>query len=249
MNVLVLGNSDTAAIHSGARVWTRIVRDGLAERVGGVDWQDMTLLVTARTAPARIEARVRDFEPDLVIMPVGTYLWTVGFVAMRVRRLAGGRVSSAYKRLEEQFDAGTRRKGVARDRVNRAARAVAHRTIGATPIATQEQTTEATRVALSTLARLEQTHVAVVSYLPESPAFLHGSLLERRKRFFLDIRKATEERHFTWISGDDALAESGFAGPIMAPDGFHFNAAGHEIHGAYVLRRILSTIELPTSAR
>ncbi len=242
MKVLVLGNSDTAGLFSGGRLWTHIIRDGLAEQGGPVDWQEMNFLVVSRTASSAVEARVREFEPDLVLMPIGSFAWSVAFVSMRVRKLMGSRVSGLYRRAETGFDSRTRGKGVVRERANRLARAAVRRAIGASPFATAEQVTSAIRNVLNTLARIEATQVVVIGYPPESPTLLRGKLRERRLRFMADIERATREHHFLWVSGDRALQESGVTEPIMSPDGFHFNARGHQVHGDYVLREILAHV-------
>jgi lysophospholipase L1-like esterase len=202
----------------------------------------MSFLVISRNAADRVEARVRTSAPDLVLMPVGSYLWTVGFVAKRVRRLAGDRIGSIYKRLEDRFDAGTRRRGAVPNGMNRGARTVARRVIGASPLATQQETTAAIRRVLDMLARVEATQVAVVAYPPESPRFLRGKLRQRRESFLADVERATREHHFTWIKGDDALAEAGVQELITTPDGFHFNALGHRVHAEYALARLVAML-------
>ena len=243
MKVLVLGNSDTAGAFHGGRLWTDIVRDGLAEHRGLTAFEEMNLLVVSPRAPSAVEARVRHFQPDLVIMPIGSFVWSVTFVSMRVRKLMGRRVGGIYRRAESAFDARTRRKGTARDRANRVTRAVARRLIGAAPFATVEQTTQAIRNTLAVLARIEKTQVAVIGYPPESPEFLLGKLGRLREQFVADIERAARQHHFLWISGDRALEESGTTRPIRSPDGFHFNALGHQIHGDYVLRKLLDSVE------
>lgn len=244
MKVLVLGNSDTSGLFSGGKTWTAIVQERLAERLGlPVELRETRFSVLGDTAAAYAENKVREFDPDLVIFPVGTFPFTIGFVWKRVERLFGKRAGRWYKRIEDSFDAKTRAKGSFRDRLNRTARTAVRRTIGVQPLATQEETTEGFRRVVSALARVEDTQVVLVSYGQRGQHHYVPGGVERRQKFVSDVAAAANEHHFLFLDGSAAYEGIPREVATTTPDGFHQNQYGHDLLGAFVASQAVHALK------
>ena len=244
MKVLVLGNSDTAGLFSGGKTWTAIARDGLAQRLGEtVELAEVAFGVLGPTAPLYAEKKVREHDPDLVILPVATFSFTIGFVWKRVEGLFGRRAGRWYKRVEDSFDATTRAKGSVRDCLNNAARTIARRVIGTRPLATQQETTDAYRQVVAALARVEDTQVVLVAYGQRGKHNFGRGGPERRQAFMSAVASAARDQHVLFLDGKEAYEGVPREVPTTTPDGYHQNQYGHELLGQFVARGTLDALQ------
>src|SRR5687768_9207086 len=123
MKLLVLGNSDTSAAFSGGASWAAQVREGLERERGElIEYEHVTFGPFGRASSEVAEATVRDSEADIVILPLGDFAFTTGFVWRRLQTVFGRRVARWYRRREERFDAATRAKSRGRATINSVAR-------------------------------------------------------------------------------------------------------------------------------
>ncbi|MEX0784156.1 MAG: hypothetical protein WD557_16055 [Dehalococcoidia bacterium] len=245
MKLLVLGNSDTRGVFSGGQTWSQVVADGLAEHRGEpVEVREIGFTVLGPSAAPYAERKVREFEPDLVILPVGTFAFTIGFVWKRVARLFGTRAGRWYKRMEDSFDGATRAKGPARDSLNRGVRATVRRVVGTQPLGSQQEVTAGYRDVIATLARFESAQVVLVAHAARGQHHHRPGAMVRRAAFLADVERAGREHHFTWVNGDEAYANESDA-DVKTRDGFHQSQAGHRLLGEHVLTRVLEGIQAP----
>lgn len=226
MEVLVLGDSDSSGAFSDGVSWLQLLEGSLT---GGEP--SAVRLVRFSPIPAGAaefaDGKVRELKPDVVIVLVGAYGFTFGFVELRVRRLLGQRAAKFSKRLESGFDARTKGRAGRPSRLNRLGRRIARAVIGTEPLTTREQLTANFKETFRTLARLEDTEVIAVTY----PGIGHhantGKVPQLRKAFFAELKEYAEAQHLTWVSLEGLFADL----PdwrTYAIDELHFNPFGHE---------------------
>jgi lysophospholipase L1-like esterase len=236
VKILVLGNSDTdGSFAEPHTLWPEAARR-VAERELGeaVELTEARFAAAVAGADAYAERRVREAAPDVVILPMGTFAFSVGFVSVRVRARYGKRAGDWYKRLEDALDRRTRRKGGRPGRGGMLARRAARRIIGTQPQATADQLAENYRDILRALSRVEHVDVALVSYPPEQGPYLAKGIAsgEARRRFLAAVRAEAARLHYTLI--DDSYAAGRAREEVMTPDGFHMSAEGHRLLGEAV---------------
>jgi lysophospholipase L1-like esterase len=242
VKVLVLGDSDSSGSFSGERTWTDGVRDGLqAERGDDVMLESIAFSALPPTAAPYAERKLRQLEPDLVILPVGSFLFTAGFVWVRVRRLFGDRAGRWYRAMEERWDRQTRDRGRIRSALNRYSRTAVRLVIGTQPLSTREAITDSYRDVFRTIARFEHVHVLVMTYPGLGDHARRGQAPAARKRFFADVRAAAESHHYTWLEGTDIFAGIDYSDLTEFHDGLHFNQKGQQLIADAVLGALART--------
>lgn len=226
MEVLVLGDSDSSGAFNKGVSWLQLVEGSLPggepASVRSIGFSPVPL-----GAAAFAERKVREIQPDVVIVMVGAYGFTFGFVELRVRRLLGERAARLSKRLESGFDARTRQPGGPPGRLNKLGRRFARTVIGTECLTTREQLTENFTEVFRTLARLEDTTVIAVTYPGIGDHAHRGKVPALRRRFFADLKVAAEAHHIAWVSLEGLFADL----PdwrTYAVDELHFNQFGHE---------------------
>ncbi|MEP7214674.1 MAG: SGNH/GDSL hydrolase family protein [Anaerolineaceae bacterium] len=237
MKILVLGNSDTAGMFAGASTWPRVAAELVyGQGVAVTEFNDVSFSAVGALGAAFAERKVRELEPDLVILPIGTWPYSVGFVWVQVRERFGVRAAKLYQRLERSFETRTGSGGgspsPSKSTINRAGRRFARTLIGARPLTTQEELTENYRQILRAIARIEAVEVLLVDYPAETGPLAKKKLSTpaRRTRFLADIREEAEAHHYRLLVADDAFAAHP-EGSLITPDGFHLNEAGHRVLG------------------
>ncbi|MBK6663072.1 MAG: hypothetical protein IPG47_10095 [Thermoflexaceae bacterium] len=163
MRILVLGNSDTAGMYTDAETWPAVVAARLAARGP----QDVTVVerpfwALNPRAPTIAVERAQETGADLVVLPLGSFAFTVGFVWVRVRRLFGERAARRFRAAEASFDNRTRRRNGIRASANRLSRGVARSLIGIEAPHSVEETAAAYVAVLRALSRVETLDVLVV---------------------------------------------------------------------------------------
>lgn len=242
MKLLVLGNSDTAGLHIGEDPWTRVAANRLSEHLGQpVDLEEVRFTVDTPTAPAYGEKKVRDARPDLIILPVGTFQFTVGFVWVRVRNLFGERAGNWYRRLELGFDDKTLRRGRLRDALNQTIRKVSRVVPGTAPLRTRQQLTDDYVAVLHALSRVEDAQVACVTYPGRSRFTRQGKHTADRQRFLADVEAVARAHHFAWVTSKEAFDSAVGELNTSSRDGYHLNEAGHRVLGAHLASEILKS--------
>lgn len=155
VRVLIFSNSDVVGSFVGGEGWgTMLAQGGDA----ALEVSMVPFFPGAPTAAAYAAKKVAEFEPDLVVLPVGGYGFTSGYVEFRVKRLFGRRVSAGYKAVERWFDRKTRPEGGLPRGVNAFARTVLRHTIGTEPPTSQAEITGYVCSTIDALARFEETN-------------------------------------------------------------------------------------------
>lgn len=241
MKVLVLGNSDTAGLFSSGETWTRVLGQPLtASRPGIATLTEIPFAPIGAGAPAFAERKLRELEPDVVILPVGTFAFTVGFVWVRVQSLLGARAGRWFRRTEEAFDRRTRTPGMKSVGLNRFGRRAARFIFGARAMSTPGSLAESYGNILRALARTENVRVLVMVYPPESgPSLVKGDLTAKRARFLAAIEDEAMAHHFHLIRAECVFSSAADGQPTTTPDGFHLNAQGHRLLGTALAEAIL----------
>lgn len=243
MRVLVLGNSDTSGRFRPGPTWATMVADGLRQRLDAdVELVNHGLTIVDSASAAYAERRVREVEPDLVLLPFGTMAFTVPFVWKRVERFLGKRAGRRYRRFEASFERTTREKGRARDAFYRGAKRAVHLTIGAEPLSTRERVTDGARAVIDALARVENTQVVLLAAASRGPQHDRPGARQRRRAFLDDVRAAALERHFLFLDSDDAFTADMSDLDVKNRDGLHQTPEAHRITADFVLAHIGSSV-------
>ena len=233
MNVLVFGNSDSTGAFIEGKVWTQIARDLLQHRFAApVTVHDIRFSAESPTAAAFASKKVRELEPDVIVLMVGSFPFTAGFTWVKVRSLFGERAGQRYRAFEDSFDQKTRHGGRMRKAVNKLARRGIRRVIGTKPLSTREELTASYLEIFATLSQFEERKVVLMSFPGRGAHALSSKARAQRKLFFSELRKAAEARHFLWVSGVDAFAAVPADVPVHTLDGLHYNDRGHQVLAA-----------------
>ena len=246
MRVLVLGDSDSSGAFRPGVTWSNVFREQLGERLGHeVELTEVRFGVLSPTAASQAEARVRDLEPDLVILPVSAYLFGMGFVWKRVERLFGKRPARWYRKLEARFDSSTRGRGSARDRANRAARRAIRRLVGVQPLATRGETERAYIGVLDALTRVEDVQLLVFCYGERTAYNQVPAVAEQRRWFLAVIAEAAAAHRVRFVDGGEAYSGVPLDVPLTTADGLHNNDLGHQLLGKFLAARAAEVVAVP----
>jgi len=240
VKVLVLGNSDSSGEMMQGSTWPALLREAIeAREAEPVELEEARFSPLGRRGPGYALELVERSSPDLVILPVGTYAFTVGLVKTRLGQLFGPAVESRYSRAERWFDAKTRHRGPAGDRLNRLARRVGRTVIGTSPVSSVEAVTAAYRETFEWMAQAEAVQVVVVTYPPEPG----GRRVRRdRARCFEQLRPRATRLHFAWVDGEREVPPRWRGEKTITPDGFHLSAAGHRAMAAAIVAATSSNV-------
>jgi hypothetical protein len=242
LRVLVLGNSDTRGEFAPGPTWTQIAQS----RLPSDEFVERGFSPIGETAPAFVERLVQQHEPDLVVLPLGTFLFTVAFTWPRVRRLLGSRLASRYRQAEEAFDAKTRPVGEPPGRLNTFARRSARRLLGTRPIVRRHELEAAYERVLQVLARHEDLDVLLVAYPPERSRLVKVRRIDEERAAFLShVGAFAAQRHFRLLDSEPLFAARSGDPQIMTADGFHLERQGHALLGAAVAAAIAESALVP----
>ncbi len=241
MKILLLGNSDTQGIFVDGPTWAGVLREVLANDLGTeVTVTEVKFSAVSPAGPAYAERKVRELQPDLVVLPLGTFAFTVGFSWKRIERLFGERMGARYRRAEEAFDKRTRQAGDEPPRFNRAARKFVRRLIGTQPLTSQERLTANYGDVIRTISRIEDVDLLLVAYPAERGKHVTVRHIEQRRAAFLgDVGREAQLRHFGLLDSGPLFAAAPADPPLMTTDGFHLQRAGHELLGRAVAEAVL----------
>ena len=235
MRILVLGNSDTRGDFAAGATWPEVARASLSANGDDVVLHEERFSALTPTAAEYARRKVAEFEPDIVVVPLGTFAFSVGFTWVRVQRLFGQRIADRYRRAEEAFDTHTRPAGQAPGRLNNAARRITRRIIGARPLTTRDSLVESYRHLLQVLAQPEGLDVLLVAYPPEEGRLVKvRNLPEERERLLCEIQSIASRHHFRLLDTAPVLAGAPGLDPLITPDGFHLRRGGHHLVGEAV---------------
>jgi len=174
-----------------------------------------------------------------VILAAGSYLFSAGFVWLRVKRLFGGRAGRLARQLELRFDAATNRPGRVRPRVNALVRGIARTIIGTETITTWEESARATTETLRELARSEDLCVLVMSYGSRAGYGDTPGRDRTRVRYVEAVRAAAAEHRHLFVDATAAYAPGTQFSRVSPNDRLHRGSDFHETIGlhAYELYR------------
>jgi hypothetical protein len=234
VRVLVFSNSDVVGSFIGGEGWGTMLAqsDPLALQV-----TTAAFFPGAPTAAAYAAKRVAELKPELVVLPVGGYGFTNGYVEFRVKRLLGRRAAAGYKAVEQWFDRKTRTEGEAPRGLNAFARMVSRHTIGTEPQTSQAEITGYVCRTLDALAQFEHTTTILVTWYPGLGRNAEPKVLRNRRRFFKEISDRAKLHRFPVLAVDQMLEHHGRAEQFVIDD-IHFNTAGHRLIAAAIREAI-----------
>ena len=242
MHLLVLGNSDTQGRFVDGPTWSGVLREWLsAEFSEPVTVTEVGFSAVSSAGAEFADRKVRELGPDVVVLPLGTFAFTVGFTWKRVERLFGKRIAARYRRGEEAFDRRTRERGNEPRRLNQLARKSIRRAIGTQPLVSQAQLTRNYLDIIRAIARHEDVDLVLVAYPPEQGRHVSVRNIERKRAEFLEaIGAEARQRHYTLLDSAPLFAGAPPGADLLTTDGFHLQRGGHELLGTAVARAVIA---------
>lgn len=241
MQILVLGNSDTRGDFAAGQTWPWVAASVVEAAIGEpVTVTERGFAATRPEAPAYAETVARELRPDVVVVPLGTFAFTVGFTWVRVQRLFGKRVARWYRKSEAAIDQHTRDAARQPNRLGAAARTIMRRTVGTQPMTSWSALAGNYVDVIRALARVEDVDVLLVAYPPErGSSVTNRRAADQRLRFLAAVGEEASRRHYTLVDSRSAYLDAPDPGKLYTPDGFHSSLAGHVVLGRLVGEAIL----------
>jgi lysophospholipase L1-like esterase len=181
---------------------------------------------------------VRQHQPDVVVLLLGSFGFTAKFIWLRVKQLFGERAGRWYKAIEDSFDNNTRDKNAGRDRINRAAHWTVPKVLPGKSLSSRTAVTRTYREVFLTLSQFEDAQLIIMSYPGFGAHARQGNAPQQRRLFFADMEAAASEHHIAWVDGVKAF--EGVDRQSVKSDELHFNAAGHAVMARAVEEAILA---------
>ena len=232
--LFVAGHSDSGGRYlvDEAQSWTSCTRAWL-EQATDEPWV-LHMQKFAAMGPAAADyllGAVDRVQPDIVILPLGAYVCTVGVVSESVRVRFGERAHRLYLRTETEFQAKTS-EGQVRRVANRAARRTVRTVLGTRTLATLQGTGDIYEEILHGLARVESLQVVAVAdaRFSEAVQAREPRLQRRFDALNARLRPVAEQHHFAWADLEAALREAPDRRVFHHDDGVHTTAAFHAVY-------------------
>ena len=241
MKILALGNSDTRGAFASGPTWTTVASDLVrASRDEPVTFEEARFSAERLGSAEFAERRTREGSADLVIVPVGTFAFSVGFSWVRIQRLLGKRVAARYRKAEEDFDRRTREPGTSPGRRSSLARRIVRTVIGTQPFTDPRHLTDSYCEILRALARVESADVLVVFYPPEQGRYVSvRNYDEKRRRLIATVSAEALNHRFRVLNCEPLFDDYQGIESLVTEDGFHLERAGHALLGRAVAEPIL----------
>ena len=232
--LFIAGHSDSgdAFLAPGELPWPELTRRWLEETSGEqCELSSARFAAMGAGAADYLLAKVEAAAPDIVVLPFGAYVCTVGTVAESVRARFGERPARWFRSTEGRIQARTK-EGRARRAVNLASRRAARRVLGARTLATVAQTAAIYEEVLHRLARIESLQVIAVADARFSQAIQEREprLHTRFDQLEAKLLPVVEQHHFTLADLEGALRRAPDRRVFHTADGVHTTAAFHEVY-------------------
>lgn len=235
LKVLVFSHSDAAGRLTGGRGWgTMLAEPG----PGNLKVELVEFFAGAPSSAAYAARKVGQLEPDVAVLPIGTYGFALELVEHRVRRLFGERAARWYKRAENGFDSRTRQAAAAPGGVNSLGRRLLRATIGAEGAVSQSDYTAHVTSTLTELATFESLRVVIVTAYPGVGSLATPRIASKRAEFLGAVTALARRHHFELVSVEEVLAGNGPLGDLLIDD-IHLSPAGHDLLGPAVRAAVL----------
>ncbi len=247
--LLVLGTSDSDGSQLQARelAWPWLIAAQMGSEEAPVEVVHKRFYATAPGALPYLERQLANERPEIVILSITLYAFSVKTVANRLRHVAGNRVGDWAEQRFRWFDAKTGSRGrraergaSALARVNRTAHRVARSVIGTASEASAQQVLDAYTKAIERLAREEEIQVVVIGSFPFTEAIeaRNPKAGPVRESFNRRISAVCRKHHVEWV---DPEFISSLDVEALYSDSLHFTEAAHRLVAAEVGQTLTRT--------
>jgi hypothetical protein len=232
--LFVAGHSDSGAryLPDGIQPWPERVRAWL-EETRGEPWT-LTAVPFAPMGAGATNYLIRKVEaaaPDILVLPFGAYVCTIGSVAESVRQRFGVRAGRAYGGAEGRVRAATQT-GRVRRRARSLGQRVARRTLGTRTLVSVEEATAIFADVLHRLARIESLQVVAVldARFSEPMQRLNPRIHTVFERMEAELLPIVESHRFGYMNLEGALRATPDRAQFYHEDGIHTTAAFHDVY-------------------
>lgn len=234
-SLLVLGTSDSDGSHLDRRedTWPWLLAAALAAPGEPGPTVHKRFYATAPGALDYLERQLEATEPDIIVLSLTLYAFSVRTVANRIRRVAGARAGAWAERQFNRFDratgptaAGMSGRPAWGHALNRAAHRAARTVIGTASEASPREVLRAYTTAIERLAREEDVRVVVVGSFPFTVEIERENPRVRdvQRVFNQCIARLCRERRIGWVDPEFMRDRDVDA---LYTDALHFTEAAH----------------------
>lgn len=243
VRLLVIGHSTSAGggLPSQSLAWPWLAAADLSLSLGEpVDVRNVIFVPMGTRAVGYAMAKVEEYDPDVVVVSLASYVCAIGTVGERVRRRYGERAHRLYRRFEARFEAATRDATGTPGRANRGARWLARHTIGTATYTSVEEVSSVFEELLSTLARREGMQVVALA----EPQWPHWVVKRNRQAATIfstlcaRARAAVDAHHLIWADSDPRYSAAPDRDALYQADGVHKSIAGHVLQARDVVEAL-----------
>ena len=232
--LFIAGHSDSGAryLPDGVEPWPERARAWL-EETRGEQWSLTAVPLAPMGAGAAnyLMRKVEAAAPDILVLPLGAYVCTIGTVAESVRHRFGVRIGGAYGSAEGKLREATRSGRVRRHARNLAQRA-ARRALGTRTLVSVDETTAIFSDVLHRLAQIESLQVLAVldARFSEPMQRLNPGIHAVFERLEAELLPIVEAHRFGYMNLEGALRAAPNRAVFYQDDGIHTTAAFHEVY-------------------
>ncbi|MEX0783293.1 MAG: hypothetical protein WD557_11630 [Dehalococcoidia bacterium] len=245
MRICVLGHSTSSG-------------DWLPDRALAFPWLVAAELAAATAEPAEVFhysfvpmggravkyglAKVEECDPDIVIVPVASFVCSIGTVGERVRRRWGERPFRAFHRAERTFDGRTANRPGARGRINRLGRRITRKLLGTVTFTTVDDSVDVYADLIRGLAQREGIVVAALME-PSWPGWVDGEnrgATSAHHALRDGVKVVALQHHVLWAESDTVYDADPDREALYFADGVHKTIAGHRAYADALLPVLLA---------
>lgn len=234
--ILIFGQSNASGeyLADPRQAWPFLLGRMLEGRLGRpVEVTVRPIYVQSPGLLTYLERELERYQPDAIWFGATAFAFAQEIVAISVRRRFGKRAGDFYQRLESRFDKRTRHSD-AGSRINRGARRVTAKLLGAEPISTYEVVLQGTSEVLRRLVQEEQRSVVVYNVNAFEGAKTNPATAALLDQFDNALRELATRLSVPLL---DPRGEIALGGPdMLMADRLHFNAAGHVVVAETITR-------------
>ncbi|MBA4181808.1 MAG: hypothetical protein C0506_14555 [Anaerolinea sp.] len=182
-------------------------------------------------------SKVEASRPDLVLVPLGSYVAAIRTVGERVRRRYGERAHRIFRRLEVRFEARTGNRAGVPGSANRWGRRLLRRVIGTEAYTTLDEVAAVYEELLRRLSQHEGLPVLVLAE-PRWPAWVDRENAGANTIFDELCRRTrlvADRRRMLWADCEPLFALAANRDALYLSDGVHKSAHGARLQAQAVL--------------
>lgn len=249
LKLMVLGNSDSAGLvlESPEDAWPSLLVRDLEAHVGRpVEFVHQRVMVHVPGVVDHVMQRVEAADPDVVILALTIYSFTVSMPELRLRQQNRSRMARWYVRAAHR----TEQAGPLGRMARQVGQGLARRVIGGGTYGTYEGAVQGFSELIRRVSMREDCELLVLGapHLSAAEQRRNPRIPRVARRFNDELRTLTLERHQTWVESEEAFALAGNRDALFV-DAVHKTPRGHRALADAMLPELLKMPVVSLAAR